>query len=165
MKELELLIIHCTSTPEGRPHTGADIRAWHTSAPPKGRGWKQVGYSDLIHLRGTVENLVPYDGDNIVQPREVTNGAVGTNQKARHVCYVGGMSKDMKKAKDTRTPEQLEAMKAYVLNTIAKHPQIKVAGHYQFDSHKACPSFDVRSWARSIGVKDENIYLSDLMYK
>jgi hypothetical protein len=74
------------------------------------------------------------------------------------------MSKDMKKAKDTRTPEQLEAMKAYVLNTIAKHPQIKVAGHNQF-AVKACPSFDVRSWARSIGVKDENIYLNDLMYK
>ncbi|MFN9111906.1 MAG: N-acetylmuramoyl-L-alanine amidase [Bacteroidota bacterium] len=164
MKQLELLIIHCTSTPEGRPHTGADIRAWHTSAPPKGRGWKQVGYSDLIHLRGTVENLVPYDGDNIVQPREVTNGAVGTNQKARHVCYVGGMSKDRKKAKDTRTLEQLEAMKAYVLKMIAKHPQIKVAGHNQF-AVKACPSFDVRAWARSIGVKDENIYLSDLIYK
>ena len=65
-KKLTYLIIHCTATPEGREVTSDEIRKWHTSPPPKGRGWKQVGYSDMIHLDGTLENLVPYNNDDIV---------------------------------------------------------------------------------------------------
>ena len=55
MAILKQLVIHCTATPEGREVTAADIRAWHTNPTSKGgRGWKQVGYTDLFHLDGTV---------------------------------------------------------------------------------------------------------------
>ena len=51
MAKLKYLVIHCTATPEGREVSGAEIRAWHTNPVSKGgRGWKQVGYTDLFHL-------------------------------------------------------------------------------------------------------------------
>ena len=59
MGKLKYLVIHCTATPEGREVSGAEIRAWHTNPVSKGgRGWKQVGYTDLFHLNGGVERLV-----------------------------------------------------------------------------------------------------------
>lgn len=151
-KELQLLMLHATDTPAGRKVTAADIRAWHTLPKPKGNGWRQVGYSDMVHLDGTVENLVPYNQDNIVDPWEITNGAAGYNAVARHIVYVGG------KGGDTRTEAQKEALKRYVLAFIKQHPQVKVCGHYQFNKGKTCPSFDVVEWCREIGVPGTNIY-------
>jgi N-acetylmuramoyl-L-alanine amidase len=157
MKKIIYLVIHCTATPEGMAVTSVTIKKWHTSPPPAGRGWKQVGYSDMIHLNGMVENLVPYDEDEFIQPREITNGVEGLNSKSRHVVYVGGMDVDNKKPLDTRTREQNLALRNYIFNMIAHHPDIKVAGHCQF-AQKACPSFDVPVWLGAIGVSEKNIY-------
>ena len=80
MAKLKYLVIHCTATPEGREVSSADIRKWHTSPVCRGgRGWKQVGYTDLFHLNGGVERLVDNNEDAEVDPWEVTNGAKGYN--------------------------------------------------------------------------------------
>jgi len=155
--ELTYLIIHCTATQENVAVTSTTIRRWHTSPPPQGRGWKQVGYSDMIHLDGKVENLVPYNENNIVEPWEITNGASGINSQSRHVVYVGGIDKKGK-PKDTRTAAQKAEMERYVKNVIALHPNILVAGHNQF-ANKACPSFSTVQWLMGIGVKSKNIYI------
>lgn len=151
-KKLKYLVIHCTATPEGREVSAADIKRWHTSAPPVGRGWKQVGYTDLFHLDGTVERLVANNEDANVDPWEITNGAAGYNSISRHIVYAGGCEAHTQKAKDTRTPAQREAMKRYVLDFHRKHPTVKIVGHYQLAA-KACPSFDVEQWLESIGIK------------
>ena len=76
MGKLKYLVIHCTATPEGREVSGAEIRAWHTNPVSKGgRGWKQVGYTDLFHLNGGVERLVNNNEDANVDPWEATNAA------------------------------------------------------------------------------------------
>jgi len=155
-KKLTHLMLHCTATPEGRPISVDAIRRMHLSPPPIGRGWKQVGYSDMIMLSGDLVNLVPYDDDSIVQVREITNGALGMNAFSKHIVYVGGMDKAYKNPKDTRTAKQLETMKNYILAFIKKHPDIKVCGHNQYDA-KACPSFNVENYLRSIGVPEKNI--------
>jgi N-acetylmuramoyl-L-alanine amidase len=157
MNKLKYLIIHCTATQEGRELTAADIVKMHTSPPPSGRGWSQVGYSDMIHLTGLVTNLVPYNEDGIVQPREVTNGALGLNGVARHVVYVGGVERDGKTPKDTRTEKQLLSLRNYVNHVIAAHPEIQILGHNQVAA-KACPSFSVPVWLKAIGVNEKNIY-------
>jgi N-acetylmuramoyl-L-alanine amidase len=73
MAKLKYLVIHCTATPEGREVSSADIRKWHTSPVAQGgRGWKQVGYTDLFHLNGGVERLVENNEDAQVDPWEVT---------------------------------------------------------------------------------------------
>lgn len=53
MAKLKYLVIHCTATAESREVSSADIRRWHTASVSEGgRGWKQVGYTDLFHLNG-----------------------------------------------------------------------------------------------------------------
>lgn len=157
MGKLKLLCIHCTATPEKRAVYPDDIRKWHLSPVSEGgRGWKQVGYSDMIMLDGTPIRLVNYNEDDNVDPWEITNGASGINSISRHVVYVGGTDKKGN-PKDTRTPEQIETLKSYVKTFLKNHPTAKVCGHNQF-APKACPSFDVPNWLRSIGIPKENIY-------
>jgi hypothetical protein len=148
MAKLQYLIIHCTDTPAGREISSAVIRQWHLVE----RGWKQVGYSDMIHINGGIESLVDNNNDDTVDPWEITNGVAGKNAVSRHIVYVGG------KGGDTRTIAQKGAMMAFVREFVKKHPGVKVAGHYQFAANKTCPSFDVPQWLRSIGIPELNIY-------
>jgi N-acetylmuramoyl-L-alanine amidase len=183
-KKLVNLILHCTATPEGRRVYPSDIKDWHTwpalidgklkymgklynsdaDLPvnvqgKRGRGWSQVGYSDMITLDGALFSLTPNNNDGIVDPWEITNGVAGVNSISRHIVYVGGCDKKMK-PKDTRTTAQKVALRSIVESVIASAPLVKVGGHYQFDKKKPyCPGFDVPAWLRSIGVKEQNIYL------
>ena len=88
---VEYLIIHCTATKEGKRVTGDDIKNWHLSPVSEGgRGWRQVGYRQLIRLDG-IERLVGDNGDEFIDPWEITNGVAGFNNKSIHICYVGGL--------------------------------------------------------------------------
>ncbi len=165
MAKLKYLVIHCTATPEGRDVTSADIRRMHLS--PKsagGRGWKQVGYTDLFRLDGTVERLVDNNEDASVDPWEITNGAKGYNSISRHIVYAGGCDRNGK-PKDTRTAAQKRAMEAYVKDFHQRFPDVKIIGHRDlspdlngngriepFEWMKACPSFEVSDWLGEIGV-------------
>ena len=154
MAEMKYLVIHCTATPEGREVTAADIRHWHCDPVANGgRGWKQVGYTDLFHLNGDWERLVDNNEDAQVDPWEVTNGAAGYNQASRHIVYAGGVAKDGKTPKDTRTWEQKAALAAYVRDFHSRFPQVRIVGHHELNPQKACPSFDVQEWLKSIGIK------------
>ena len=152
MAALKYLVLHCTATAEGREVTSNEIRAWHTNPVSKGgRGWKQVGYTDMFHLDGKTERLVQNNEDANVDSWEITNGAAGYNSVSRHVVYVGGVAKDGKTPKDTRTPAQLRALEPYVKDFHRRFPQVKIIGHNQLAA-KACPSFDVQAWLKSIGI-------------
>lgn len=160
MTKEKFLVIHCTDTPEGMEVSKQDIFDWHTKPKPLGRAWKQVGYRDMITIGGLVINLVPDNGDNVIDTWELTNGVKGENHHASHLVYVGGKSnhKSHNYPKDTRTREQLFAMRNYIIMKISQNPEILIGGHNQFDDHKACPSFDVPKWLRSIGIPEKNIY-------
>ena len=155
MAALKRLVIHCTATPEGREVTSAEIRHWHCDPKSKGgRGWKQVGYTDMIHLNGGVERLVKNNEDANVDPWEITNGAAGYNSTSRHIVYVGGCSKDGKQTKDTRTADQKKAMAKYVKDFHRKHQAIPIVGHCDLPGvSKKCPCFDVAGWLKEIGIK------------
>ena len=132
MRKVSKLIIHCTATPEGRHHDVADIRRWHLN-----RGFSDIGYHYLIHLDGTIEIGRPITKQGAHCSGE-NRGSVG-------ICYVGGMSKDMKKAKDTRTPEQKNSLVTLMQELIYKYNKdITIHGHNEF-ANKACPSFNVKS--------------------
>jgi N-acetylmuramoyl-L-alanine amidase len=155
--KIDFLVIHCTATPEGREVTKHDIIKWHTSPRSKGgRGWSVPGYSELINLKGELISIHPYNDDEVNEPWEITNGASGINSRSRHIVYAGGCDKAMK-PKDTRNEEQKETLMKFVLDFVKKHPNIKVAGHYHF-ANKACPSFNVESFCKEIGLSDINIY-------
>lgn len=125
-----LLVVHCTATPEGREHTVADIRGWH-----KAQGWADIGYHYVVHLNGEVSPGRPEE--------DVGAHVAGQNSHSIGIVYVGGVDKNGK-PKDTRTPEQRDALVRLTEQILKKYPTItRVAGHNEFAA-KACPSFDVR---------------------
>lgn len=152
MAQLKYLVIHCTATCEGREVSAEEIRRWHTTPVSKGgRGWKQVGYTDMIHLDGRVERLVQNNEDTSVDAFEITNGAKGINSVSRHIVYVGGVDANGR-PKDTRTAMQKETLRKYVQDFKRKFPSVKIIGHNEV-ANKACPSFDVSEWLKEIGIK------------
>lgn len=154
-KPLKYLVIHCTATPEGREVSSAELRHWHTDPVSHGgRGWKQVGYTDMIHLNGGVERLVDNNEDADVDPWEVTNGAAGYNSVSRHVVYVGGVAPDGRTAKDTRTAAQKAALERYVRLFHRRFPSVRIVGHNELNSGKACPSFDVQQWLEKLKINN-----------
>lgn len=153
MAKLQYLVLHCTATAENRAVSSDEIRRWHTSPVSKGgRGWKQVGYTDMIHLDGRVERLVHNNEDASVDPWEITNGAKGYNSISRHIVYVGGCAADGKTPKDTRTSSQKKSLEKYVKNFHRRFPDVKIIGHNEVAA-KACPSFNVEKWIKKIGIK------------
>jgi N-acetylmuramoyl-L-alanine amidase len=151
MKQLKYIVLHCTATPEGRDVRPETVEQWH-----KDRGWKSPGYAGIITLDGVYHKRVDYNDNGIVEPWEITNGVVGINSIARHYCYVGGCDAKMN-PKDTRTFGQISTMVNLVLMRLKTNPDVLFAGHNQFAA-KACPSFDVPTFLREIGVPEKNIY-------
>jgi len=131
MRKINKIIIHCTATPEGREHDVADIRRWHLK-----RGFNDIGYHYLIHIDGTIEEGRPINKQGA--------HCSGENRGSIGICYVGGMSKDMKKAKDTRTQAQKDSLIKLMHELIYKYNKyMTIHGHNEY-ANKACPSFNVK---------------------
>lgn len=129
-RTIKELIIHCTATPEGRDVTMKDVGSWH-----KQRGWNRPGYHYLVRLNGKIEIGCPI-GQRGIHTRGHNTGTVS-------ISYAGGCTKDMKKAKDTRTPAQKASMLWLAKALCNDYPINKISGHNQYAS-KACPSFKVQ---------------------
>lgn len=132
MRVIDRIIIHCSDTPEGRYVNAAEIRRWHIQE----RGWSDIGYHFVILLDGTIERGRPID--------RIGAHCKGQNLHSIGICYVGGMTYDGKKSKDTRTPEQKTAMRQLVQELSRSHGPLTVHGHNEF-SEKDCPCFNVRA--------------------
>tara|TARA_R110001599_G_scaffold152848_2_gene337926 strand:+ start:305 stop:718 length:414 start_codon:yes stop_codon:yes gene_type:complete len=131
MRKINKIILHCTATPEGRHHDVADIRRWHLK-----RGFNDIGYHYLIHIDGTIEEGRPLNKQGA--------HCSGQNKGSVGICYVGGMSKDMKKAKDTRTQAQKDSLINLMHELIYKYNKdMTIHGHNEY-ANKACPSFNVQ---------------------
>lgn len=163
-RALQFLIIHCTATTTTQDLTAESVRAMHCNPVSiGGRGWRVPGYTDLIRLNGEIDNIVPNNDDSWVDPREVTNGAVGLNLVSRHVAYAGGVRNaggGRLVAQNTLNTEQEATLVAYIAEVIAENPDVQVAGHNQF-ANKACPSFSVVKFMRKHGFAEKNICKTD----
>lgn len=139
MRTINEIIVHCTATPEGKDFKAKDIDRWH-----KERGWKKIGYHYVVDLDGTIEKG---RGEN-----EVGAHCSGRNAHSIGVVYVGGLDKDGKTPKDTRTKEQKEALWKILISLIIKYPDATIHGHNEFSS-KACPCFNVKEEYKDINLK------------
>ena len=136
MRKIDTIFIHCSASPKGRNDTAAAIKSWHTEPKPLGRGWSDIGYHYVIELDGAVVTGRPES--------RAGAGVKGHNKRSVHICYVGGMDKNNRRPKDTRTPEQKKSMALLVQKLRKKYPQAEILGHRDKDPSKACPSFDAR---------------------
>lgn len=152
MTDFTHLMWHCLETPEGKHFDKADVERWHLQH----NGWSRVGYSAIFLLDGTLQILIPFDKDDVIDSWEISNGARGWNGRTRHVGYVGGMDRKGV-SKDTRTPEQLASMQTFAAMHTMMWPKVKHIGHNQVNRQKTCPSFDVPSWCEWIGIPKQNI--------
>ena len=50
MRKIDLIIIHCSATPEGKDFRAADIDRWHRQ-----QGFRSIGYHFVVRLDGEVE--------------------------------------------------------------------------------------------------------------
>lgn len=124
------IIVHCTATPEGKDYTIKDITAWH-----KQRGFSTIGYHYVVYRDGSVHNGRDV---NIVGAH-----CTGHNAHSIGVCYVGGLAKDGKTPKDTRTNVQKASLEILLRKLRTLYPTAKIYGHRDF-ANKACPCFDAK---------------------
>lgn len=133
MRRIDKIIVHCTATPEGRHVTVEDVDKNH-----RARKWNGIGYHYLIYLDGSIH---PGRPESIIGAH-----CVGYNKHSIGVCYVGGTQKyNVKKEKDTRTPEQKDALAKLLMDLHQRYPHATLHGHREF-ANKACPSFDVSEY-------------------
>ncbi len=125
------IIVHCSATPEGRAVSAAEIDKWHRE-----RGFSRIGYHYVIGLDGSVEKGRKED--------MIGAHCTGHNTQSIGVCYIGGLAKNGKTSKDTRTPEQKQSLLQLLKELKQAYPGARIHGHREFAA-KDCPCFDVKS--------------------
>lgn len=88
-------------------------------------------FSDIIKKDGNIVNLTPFV--------KKVDGA-----SERHIAYVGGVTRDGLRGKDTRNALQKETLEIYVKYMIRRHPGLKIYGRGA--------SFNVSDWLQKIGL-------------
>lgn len=134
--DIKEIIVHCTATPEGLDYTVNQIRQWH-----KQRGFKDIGYHYVIYRDGSIHKGRPEN--------QVGAHCKGHNNISLGVCYVGGLSKDGKTPKDTRTEAQKKSLIELLTSLKKKYPNAKIYPHYKF-ANKACPCFNAETEYKDI---------------
>ena len=130
MRGINEIIIHCSATPEGREVTVEDIDRWHRL-----RKFSCIGYHYVIYADGSIHPGRP-EGD-------IGAHCAGHNKHSIGICYIGGLDR-RGNPKDTRTPQQREALRSLVALLQERYPGATVHGHREFAA-KECPCFNVAS--------------------
>ena len=144
MRTINLIIIHCSATEEGKEYSVEDITNWHQA-----RGFRTIGYHFLIHSDGSIDGKA--EGCRSIM--EIGAHAKGSNRRSIGICYIGGLRYG--KPADTRTAAQINAMRCLV-KAIQSISSSAVVGHRDLSADlngdgviqkqewmKACPSFNV----------------------
>ena len=137
----DTIVIHCSATPPTMDIGVEKIREWHV----KDNGWDDVGYHHIITRDGTIEPARPEEMQGSHNPQ--------TNNRSVAVCLIGGSDANggwLNNFKD----EQFVTLKALLLNLIKKYEIKKIIGHYQVDSRKECPSFNVPEYLEKNDLYD-----------
>jgi N-acetylmuramoyl-L-alanine amidase len=133
---VRFLTIHCAATPESRDVPAAEIAKWDIAK------FGQESYHQIVTLDGVAHRRLA----------DTVKGAHvgGANTGNIGICYVGGVDKAMR-PKDTRTESQKATLARLVNEYRARYPGLVVRGHNEWPGvAKACPSFDVSEWLKSL---------------
>lgn len=138
-RKIELIVVHCADTANGRPVAVEEIDRWHRE-----RGFQRraeaiaafnpqltsIGYHYVIQPDGSVQTGRHVD--------EIGAHALGVNNISLGVCMVG---------RDKFTPRQWTALKELCAELLDDHQGAELIGHRDVKGVvKQCPGFDVRAW-------------------
>lgn len=150
MRNINLIIVHCSATPEGKDFTVKDIDRWHRQ-----RGFNCIGYHYVVYRDGSVH------AGRLEE--QVGAHCQGHNANSIGMCYIGGMTADGKQPKDTRTEAQKKGLRELLAKLKKKYPKAKICGHRdlspdlnhngkvdKWEWTKACPSFDATTEYKDI---------------
>lgn len=161
MRPINLIVVHCTATLNGRWTTTADIDGWH-----KTRGFRRdpaarrrcspdlahIGYHHVIYTNGAIANGRGYD--------EIGAHTSGHNKASLGIAMVG---------MDRFSVAQWESLRGLIRalteqqgKYFARYPNARVVGHRDLSPDidgdgvvepqewlKTCPGFDVAAWRAS----------------
>ena len=144
MRQINLIVIHCSATRAGSELTPKQLDAMHRQ-----RGFNGTGYHYYIRRSGEI---------CAGRPMEIAGAhAKGYNAKSVGICYEGGLDRSGK-ATDTRTLHQRIALCWVISEMLRRYPGSRLCGHRDLsldlngngviEPHewtKMCPCFDVTS--------------------
>lgn len=154
MRNIKVAVIHCSATAEGKNFKEKDLEAMHKLRFKK-IGGKHIGYHHVILLDGTDIQTKDYDF--------IGQHVAGANSETVGIVYIGGLAKDGKTPKDTRTDAQKKSIEHRLKELKKQFLALKIRGHRDyspdldgdgvlepFEFMKACPCFDARNEYSSI---------------
>lgn len=136
LRPVELIVVHCSATPNGRSVRVEEIDGWHAARGFKRQSeWRarqnsqlaSIGYHFIVYTNGAIAT-----GRH---PDEAGAHAAGHNARSLGLCLVGT---------DRFTPAQWRALGELLSALAERHPQARVLGHRDLPGvRKACPGFEV----------------------
>jgi N-acetylmuramoyl-L-alanine amidase len=160
MRRIDLIVIHCTASPNGRWITAADIDGWH-----KARGFRRdsvmrlqfnpdlfsIGYHHVIYTNGAIATGRSHD--------EVGAHVTGHNANSLGIAMVG--TDRFSAAQWASLRELIQALTVPTGRYAAQYPNARICGHRDLSPDrngdgtiepqewlKTCPGFDVAKWRR-----------------
>ena len=137
MRTIKYIVIHCSDTYPDMDVGAGEIRRWHMID----NGWSDIGYHYVINRYGGLETG---------RPEELMGAHVkGHNTTSIGICMVGGKAKSNNPTSNF-TAAQWDTLASLVVGLTRKYPKAQIVGHYELDSGKTCPNFDVQAWSETL---------------
>lgn len=144
MREINLIVVHCSATRADRDFTENDLEVCH-----RHRGFNGAGYHFYIRKNGDIKNTRPLEKPGA--------HALGYNAYSIGICYEGGLDVRYRPA-DTRTEWQKHSLRVLIRTLLMDYPGCRVCGHRDLSPDrngdgrispeewvKECPCFEVTS--------------------
>ncbi len=144
MREINLIVVHCSATRADRDFTENDLEVCH-----RHRGFNGAGYHFYIRKNGDIKNTRPLEKPGA--------HALGYNAHSIGICYEGGLDVRYRPA-DTRTEWQKHSLRVLIRMLLMDYPGCRVCGHRDLSPDrngdgrispeewvKECPCFEVTS--------------------
>ena len=144
MREINLIVVHCSATRADRDFTENDLEVCH-----RHRGFNGAGYHFYIRKNGDIKNTRPLEKPGA--------HALGYNAHSIGICYEGGLDVRYRPA-DTRTEWQKHSLRVLIRTLLMDYPGCRGCGHRDLSPDrngdgrispeewvKECPCFEVTS--------------------
>lgn len=128
-RDIDMIVVHCTASPDHIDIGANTIKKWHTDPKPAGNGWSDIGYHYVVRRNGEIEKG---RSDEIAGAH-----AYGVNSRSIGIVWVGTNKTD------PRQERSLISLISYLMGKYNVKNE-KVLGHREaVDTDKSCPNLDM----------------------